>query len=248
MITRKPKVVAPVTPRIVHANPGQRLFRYGLLFCALLVTAWFSYDHGRSQAPTSRNEPVIQPGRPDGRLAELEQERDALKRQVAELEQNLEQERRTFEAERDRMRALQQAPFPQREVPAAEPETAAIAQEAADPALKLENVQITETALENVFRIAFSVTHDGGGDDRVTGTIWIAVNGTTNGKPTRLSLKMLSPERRSFVAMGFNLRQEITEEVMLPEDFLPRNILIEAKPYSKEYTGTSESLAWLTVG
>ena len=92
------------------------------------------------------------------------------------------------------------------------------------------------------------MTHDGGGDDRVTGTIWIAVNGTSAGRPTRLPLKTLSPERRAFVAMGFNRQQEVNEELVLPEEFLPRNILIEAKPYGEEYTGATASFDWITDG
>ena len=48
--------------------------------------------------------------------------------------------------------------------------------------------------------------------------------------------------------MGFNRQQEVTEELVLPEDFLPRNILIEAKPYGDRYTGASESFDWPTSG
>jgi hypothetical protein len=34
----------------------------------------------------------------------------------------------------------------------------------------------------------------------------------------------------------------------LPDDFLPRNILIEAKPYGDGYTGAAESFDWITNG
>jgi hypothetical protein len=248
MITRKNRVVAPVTPRIVPANPGQRLVRYALLMCAFLFTAWFSYEYGRSQAPASGAEPATQSRELQERFALLERERDALKQQLADLEQVLEQDQRSLDAERARNRALQQSETAQREVPAPEPETPAPEQAAADNALKLENVRITEMASGDQFRIAFSVTHHGDGNDRVTGTIWIAVNGTSGGKPARLSLKTLSPQRRSFVTMGFNQQQEVTEEVVLPEDFLPGNILIEAKPYGNRYTGASESFDWITSG
>lgn len=250
MIRRKNKVVPPVTPRIVPANTGQRLVRYALLICAFLFTAWFSYDYGRTRAPASAEQPLAQSRELQERFAVLEQERDALEQQLADLEQVLEQDQRSLDAERARSRALQQSQIAQREVPAPdpEPETQATEQAAADNALKLENVRVTEMASGNQFRIAFSVSRDGDGSDRVTGTIWIAVNGTSGGKPTRLSLKTLSPQRRSFVTMGFNRQQEVTEELVLPEDFLPRNILIEAKPYGDRYTGASESFDWLTSG
>ena len=250
MIARKHKVAPPVTPRIVTADPKRRLLRYGLLSCAFLCTAWFSYEYGRTQAAAGAAEPLTQPAELQERFGLLEQERDALKQQLADLQQVLEQDQRSLEAQRTRRRALQHSQTAQPEVAAAEPEpeTAAPQPAAADPALTVGNVRIDGTDSENLFRLAFSVTHDGDGSDRVTGTIWIAVNGTSGGTPTRLPLKTLSPERRAFVAMGFNQQQEVTEELVLPEDFLPRNVLIEAKPYGNEYTGAAESFDWITDG
>jgi hypothetical protein len=250
MIVRKNKVVPPVTPRIVTADPKRRLLRYGLLSCAFLCTAWFSYEYGRTRAAAGADEPLTQPGELQERFAVLEQERDALKQQLADLQQVLEQDQRSLEVQRARRQALQHAQTAQPEVAAAEPEpeTAAPRPAAADPALTLGNVRIDGTESENLFRLAFSVTRAGDGGDRVTGTIWIAVNGTSRGRPTRLPLKTLSPERRTFVAMGFNQQQEVREELVLPDDFLPRNILIEAKPYGNTYTGAAESFDWITDG
>ncbi len=250
MIARKNKVVPPVTPRIVPADPQRRLLRYGLVICAFLGTAWLSYQYGRTRAAAGAEEPPTQASELQERFAALKQDRDALEQQLADLQQVLDQDQRNLEAQRARRRALQQPQTAQPQVSTAdlEPETAAPQHAAADPALTLGNVRINGTESANLFKLAFSVTHDGGGDDRVTGTIWIAVNGTSAGRPTRLPLKTLSPERRAFVAMGFNRQQEVTEELVLPEDFLPRNILIEAKPYGEEYTGAAESFDWITDG
>jgi hypothetical protein len=252
MMTRKTKVVPPVTPRIVPADTGPRALRYGLLVCAFLGTAWSSYEYGRTQAPGSGEETATQSGELQQRFAALQRERDALEEQLTDLQQVLEQDQRNLAAQRARSRVLQQSQTAPRQSPAAEPqsepETPATEQAAANHALTLENVRIAGTESENLFRLAFSVTRDRDDNERVTGTIWIAVNGTSGGKPTRLSLKSLSPQRRSFVTMGFTQQQEVTEELVLPDDFLPRNILIEAKPYGDRYTRTSESFDWGTSG
>ena len=183
------KVAPPVTPRIVHAQPGQRLLKYSLLLIAMVLVAWFSYDRGKLQAPAGGGITVAQSRQAAERIEELEQERDAL---------------------------------------------------------KLENVHIVGTDSVDLYRLGFSVMHEGDSGGRVAGTIWIAVNGLTNGQPTRLSLKTLSPERRAFVKMGFDLQQDVVQDVVLPEDFSPRNILIEAKPYGDRYTGAAETFAWAT--
>ena len=256
------KVVAPVTPRIVQANPGRRFLQYALLLCAFLLAVWFSYDYGRTQAPADGEAPLAQSGESELRSTELEQEGDALRQQVAELQQSMNQARQDLEAAQARIQALQQAKSSQREAPtpdttpaaastlttAAEPEAVTMVSESVDNTLQLENVHIEATEAENTFRIGFSVMQNSNSDGRVTGTIWIAVNGFADGEPRRLSFKRLSPDRRSYVKMGFDLQQDVMENVVLPDDFHPKNVLIEAKPYGDVYTGTSVKLDWDTSG
>ena len=262
------KIVPPVTPRIVQANSGQRFLRYALLFCALLLAAWFSYDYGRTQAPANGEAPVAQSGESEQGLTELEQERDTLRQQVAELQQSMRTARQDLEAAQARIQSLQQTASSQREAPqpapapapisALQPEPESEAEPEAEPAtavsgsadntLQLENVHIEATESENVFRIGFSVMRHGDSSNRVTGTIWIAVNGFSDGEPRRLSFKRLSPDRRSYVKMGFNLQQDVTEDVVLPDNFQPKNVLIEAKPYGDTYTGSSVKIGWFTAG
>jgi len=114
--------------------------------------------------------------------------------------------------------------------------------------LMLENVRIDETASANTFRIAFSVRHADDSDGRVTGTLWIAVNGFSQGVPTRLSFKTLSPDRRLVVKMGFDQQQDVEEDIVLPAGFRPKNVQIEVKPYGNRYTGTAKKVDWVTTG
>ena len=246
----RPKVVPPVTPRIVQDPPGQRLFRYVLLICAVLLAVWFSYDYGSKQAPASGEAAVVQSGESEQRITELEQERDALKQQVAELEQRMKQANQALKAAQARTQAPQQAAqSSQRAAPVLIPEQepATIESDPADNTLRLENVRIEQTESENVYRIGFSVMHAGDRTDRVIGTIWIAINGFSGKQPRSLSFKTLSPDRRQYVKMGFDQQQDVMEEVVLPDDFRPKNILIEAKPYGDKYTGTSEKITWITT-
>jgi cell division protein FtsB len=253
------KVVPPVTPQIVQAQPRRNFFRSVLLVGVFLLAAWLGYDYGRKLTPTNAEAPPGKSPASEQQIAGLEQERDALKQQVAELEQDVAQVNQALAAAQTRIRALQRvqpatrtvpAPSPARAVPEPLPETArvdVVEQESADNTLKLENLRLVTTESENVFRIGFSVMRGGDSTSRVTGTIWIAVNGFVDGEPKRLSFKTLSPERRSYVKMGFDLQQDVTEELVLPEGFRPKNILIEAKPYGDKYTGTSMKLAWDTA-
>jgi hypothetical protein len=222
-----------------------------LLACAVLLAGWLGYDYGRKQAPAAVGDaPVIayaddaQP-----RIEALERERDTLQTQITDMQDSLDQANRALAAARSRADSLQQAQSTERKAPAAEPQTvAAVVEPAGDVSLKLENLRLVEIDPDGVFQLSFSVMLDGQDSDRVNGTIWIAVNGTSNGQPTRLSLKTLAPERRAFVKMGFDLQQDVSTELKLPPDFMPRNILIEAKPYGDKYDAISETFDWNTTG
>jgi cell division protein FtsB len=244
MVARK-KVVPPVTPKIVRTSPRQRFIQYGLLLLAFVLTAWFAYEAGKTRVPTDGKTLTTQPQASKQRITELEQERDSLRQQVAELEQSVRQVSQVLAGKRARNQATKQTITTTHKTPAPRPVTTLT--ESAGYTLGLENIRIEQTEAENVFRIAFSVINDANNNDRVTGTIWIAVNGFMDKQPVRLSFKRLSPDRRSYVKMGFNRQQDIMEEIVLPDNFRPKNILIEAKPYGEKYTGTSEKISWATT-
>ena len=109
-------------------------------------------------------------------------------------------------------------------------------------------MEVEPTDSDNHFRFSFSVIHPGNEADQVVGTIWIAVNGLSNGKPVRLSLNQVSSETRPYLDMRFTGQQGVDGELTLPPDFEPKNIAIEAKPYDKKYRGASGKFDWTADG
>lgn len=246
------KITPPVSPKIVRENPGQLLFRIALLIFAFLLTAWFAFDYGRGVHPTPVNGDagVVPSGESAQRVAQLEQERDELKQQVSDLQESLRQANKALGASQTRIQALQQTPASAGEVsPVATAAPAADVPEnpsslPVDYALQLEGMDIEPTDSVNVFRLRFFVHQAANNSERVSGNIWIAVNGMANGKPKRLSLKAISPQKRPYVKMAFDQQQDVTEDVVLPDDFVPKNILIEAKPYGDTFKAVSRKFNW----
>ena len=188
------------------------------------------------------------------RIGALEQENQSLKQQIATLKQENNRVEQALAAAQTKVQALEQAQSVVSETPpevaapatVSQPQAASTSPQPQSYTLKLDNVRIVGSESENVFKIGFSVLRDGVSGERVTGTIWIAVNGFSNRKPKSLSFKSLSPDRRLYVKMGFDHQQDVMEQVVLPEGFEPRSILIEAKPYGDKYTGTSGKFDWAT--
>jgi hypothetical protein len=176
------------------------------------------------------------------RIAQLEQERDRLKQHIAKLERALQASRKPVSNPEAIVRALAgKKPVPT-EAPKVDTQ-AAIAERPSNE-LKLTDVQVEPTDSDNHFRFSFSIIHPGNEADQVVGTIWIAVNGLSDGKPTRLALNQVSSETHPYLDMRFRGQQDVDGELSLPPDFEPKNIAIEAKPYDKKYRGASVKFDW----
>lgn len=240
----KTKVHVPKV--VVQTNPPNRSMLVVLLIVAFLAAAWLSYDLGRSQS-----RPVgltVADGEAQQRIAELETENGALQKELAGLQRDLQHGREALDAARGKIRTLERAQ-PSAPVAAARTEPSPVAAPASVPppqdnSLALRDVRIVQTDNENRFRFSFTVLHGGDPADQVVGTIWIAVNGMHNGQPRRLPLNEVSSSSRPFVKMDFRARQEIEGELHLPPAFTPKNISIEAKPYSKKYRETAGKIDW----
>jgi len=227
-----------------------------------MLAMWFSYDYGRS-LHTGMDQPgsAVQERNAEQRIARLEQERDRLRQRVARLERELEGGRKRVGNPEDIVRALAGNASPP---PATAPTEAAPTEAALTAAPKVgtpvavtdgpsNQLRLTDIAVQpgdsdNSFRYSFSVIHPGNEEDQVVGTIWIAVNGLSNGKPVRLSLKQVSSETRPYLDMRFKGQQGVDGELTLPPGFEPKNIAIEAKPYDRKYRGASGKFDWTADG
>ena len=185
------------------------------------------------------------------RIAQLEQEHDRLRQRIAKLESDLQAGRKPVSRAEAIVRALtgKKPPPPatvSKEVPKVD--TPAAVADGPSNELKLTDAEVEPTGSDNHFRFSFSVIHPGNEADQVVGTIWIAVNGLSNGKPVRLSLKQVSSETRPYLDMRFTGQQSVDGELTLPPDFEPKNIAIEAKPYDNKYRGASGKFDWTVDG
>jgi hypothetical protein len=240
-----PKVVAP-------ASPPRRILWVALSSVGVLLAVWFSYDFGRSLHAGMEKPGNAKPDRnSEQRITQLEQDRDQLRQRIARLERQLQAGRKPVGDPEAIVRALAgRKPPPPATVPTQAPKVDTPDAVANGPSneLQLTDLEIEPTDSDNHYRFSFSVIHPGNQADRVVGTIWIAVNGLSNGKPVRLSLKQVSSETRPYLDMRFRGRQGVDGELTLPPGFEPKNIAIEAKPYDKKYRGASGKFDWTGDG
>ncbi len=236
-----------VAPKVVmQTSRAQQVLWFVLLLGGFLLAVWYSYDYGRGHAQSGSPREVAPDNAAQQRITALEQERDELKARVAELERANQSGRQALDTARARIRTLEQAGVATDQ--AAEVEQPAGIAATGDNRLQLSDVHIASTDSAERFRFSFSVLYAGADSEPVTGNIWIAVNGLVNGEPTRLPLNKVSASSRPYLKMSVAGRQDIEEEVTLPPAFVPRNIMIEAKPFDKRYREVSGKFDWVTSG
>ncbi|MGD2074585.1 MAG: hypothetical protein PVI91_15900 [Gammaproteobacteria bacterium] len=250
MARKKKTVVAPKV--IMQERPPRRILWVALSSVGVMLAMWFSYDYGVSLHAGMEKPGNAAPDRiSQQRIAQLEQEHDRLRQRIAKLERELQAGRKPVRNPEAIVRALAgNKPPPPTTVPTEAPkvDTQAAVGDGPSNQLKLTDVEVEPTDSENRFRFSFSVIHPGNEPEQVVGTIWIAVNGLSNGKPTRLSLKQISSETHPYLDMRFTGQQIVDGELTLPPDFEPKNIAIEAKPYDKKYRGASGKFDWTADG
>lgn len=241
---RRKTVVAPKV--VMQTSRRQQVLWTVLLVAGFLLAIWYSYDYGRRQAQTGTPVEIGQDRESAQHITALEEERKGLKTRVAELEKANQTRQQALETARARIRALEEAGAAQGGTP--EVEQPAPVPQADDNGLQLSAVHIERTDSADRFRYSFSVLYTGADSDLVTGNIWIAVNGLSNGEPKRLQLNSVSANSRPYLKMSFKGQQDVEGEVMLPAAFIPRNITIEAKPFDKRYREATGKFDWMAGG
>lgn len=249
-MARKKRTVT--VPRVVaQASPHRRLLWLALSSAGVLLALWLSFDYGRSlHAGTEKSGDAMADWNPEQRISQLEQDRDQLRQRIARLERELQSGRQHVRDPEAIVRALagKQKTEPAAVPAPAEAETPDSASNGPSGQLQLTKLEIEPTGSDNHFRYRFAVVHPGNEADEVVGTIWIAVNGLSNGRPVRLSLRQVSSEPHSYLDMRLTGRQAVDGELTLPPGFEPKNIAIEAKPYDKKYRGASGKFDWTADG
>jgi hypothetical protein len=255
---RRKTIIAPSV--IVRPSRAQRLLRLALLLTAFVLAIGYSYDYGRRHPLSVGSATNVADSTAAQRIQALERTRDALQARVDELE---------AARPADRLRPdPAPKPLPQpttkpASTAAPDPDpapkiaatgtapgiTAAAAAPAGgaatlEPRLQLADVRLTPTATAGRFRFHFSVRRSGADTGPLAGNIWIAVEGLAHGKPTRLPLQKVSENRRPYLKMRVQVQQDIDEILALPANFVPRSILIEAKPFAQHHPEASGKFDW----
>ena len=230
------------SPRIIRSpNVVLRVFVLLLVLVALGVAAGAAYFAG-IQAERAAAKPMI-----DGVRA-VERERDALVEQVAELKQESIVLKRSQQIDQEACRSVsEQMKGAQDERLAAEKELSflrRLIQEGGGGILQPKDFKLKESEKEGDFRYSFTIQQLIQDFGESTGSVDIRIIGERDGKETALSLSNLKGSEPISHRLKLKHFQVIDGMIRIPEDFQPKNLVVDIKPKSAKLTSVSETFPW----
>lgn len=106
--------------------------------------------------------------------------------------------------------------------------------------LRLRNFRIVGTTTDSVYKYQFTVTQSLQGNEQVSGSITIRLEGSKDNKKASLEMAELSDDQSSSLKMRFKHFQDVEGAVKLPEGFEPRNFVVEIRQDAEDGEAPSE--------
>ncbi len=179
------------------------------------------------------------------RVEQLEEERDALRRELTMVKQAAEIDRESIVSIRDQIKQHQDERLKMEEELAFL--RGIVSTDSKKQALRVQNFKLEPGLEDGQYLYRFSVTQVINSGIIAKGVIEMRVEGLLNGRSATLSLAQVSPEKLDRIKMRFRFFQNVEGKLMLPEGFEPASIEIDVKPSSDKLQPVQESYNWSPI-
>jgi hypothetical protein len=237
----KVKPTQVTTPRIIQPGErGARPWLWALFLVAFGAWSWQVFQFGQQRVGVDASRSGQAQERLLARVAELEQERDALRAAAARFERLGQFDRAAADGVKSEVKALQEERAElKREV--AFLKTLVSGSEGKE--LLLEDFRLTKGSGRTHF---FEVTLAKGAEDEATviGRVILRVKGRFEGRPKTLGMEALTDGARSNIGIRFKNFQKLKTELQLPEGFEPAVIEVGVTTDGKAFRSFEQAFDW----
>lgn len=230
-------------PRITTRGQGiPGWLRVVLLLLGVIAIAWVAYQQGARDGGGALG--VLTP---DARqqIKALEQERNALRRELAMVKQDAEVDRESIASIRERIKQLQDERLKMEEELAFL--RGIVSTTSKKQALRVQNFKLEPGLEGNQYLYRFSVTQVINSGIVAKGVIAISVEGLQDGSARVLPLAEISDDKSSHIKMRFRFFQNVEGKLQLPDGFEPASFNVEVKPSGGKLETVKESFNWSPV-
>jgi hypothetical protein len=235
----KVKPARVVTPRIVQPGGKGRTWLWLVFLLALAAWSWQVFEFGRQRggyysAQHGRTEAGLR-----ARIAELEDERDALRSASARFERAGQIDRAAADGVQSEVRTLQEERAELRR------EVAFLKSLVSPGGEKLILGGYSLTAMSGrAYRFEVTLSKPSADADTVIGQVTISVRGRTGGRTQTLDMAALTKGKRTNFGIQFKNFQKLQAELQLPDGFEPASIEVAVKPDGKTFKAFERAFDW----
>lgn len=222
-----------------------RPWRYRAAIAVLLVLAvaavGYAYYRGLADGGYLYQEAQAERQGLEEALAETREENRRLRERVAVLERAREVEENSQEALQEELVALQDEIMELREELTFY--RGIVSPEDGASGLRVQNFSINPGAEEGLYHYRLMLVQALRHDERVEGDVTLEIRGVRDGEETRLTLSDVAAGSGE-LDFGFRYFQDFDGSLRLPEDFLPRDVVVRAQPATPGRNPHEETFEW----
>jgi hypothetical protein len=208
----------------------------------LLVVAWVAYQQGSGVGGA-----VLVGLQPDTeqQIEALEEERNALRRELKMVQQAAEIDRESIISIRDQIKRFQDERLKMEEELAFL--RGIVSTNNKKQGLRVQNFKLEPGLEEGQYIYKFSVSQVINSGIVAKGVIELSVEGLRNGRSTRLRLGQITEDKLDKIKMRFRFFQNVEGKLKLPNDFEPATVEIIVKPTGGKLQPVKESYNWSPI-
>lgn len=214
-----------------HPSRKQRLIQIGAAF-AVLLACWGLYEYGRYSAGYDTASAVMERMERTAQVEELERSINELREQKAVLERTSQIDHEAYGQLEGELAGLRD------EIAELNRELAfyrgIVTPQGGSGVMRLQRFEVAPTGVQHGYRYQLVLTQAFTNSGVTTGSVTLSVEGVEGQASKSLTLAELTDNKLKELPFRFKYFQELAGELVLPEGFVPRRVIVTVEPRSGE--------------
>ncbi len=236
---------APKRFKIQHYSPWRRRLILALGFLTVLSIGWCSYWLGAELSGYKNDQIVWELNVLRLKVAQLEDQRSQLLRQLALLQQSSGVEYNAYKEVRQSLNDMQARMLELDEELSLYKSIVSTSE--LERGLHLQDVRVVKVDGEGGFLYKLVLAQVRGNGRKAQGRVKIKIKGQQKGNNVIYSLGDLSPQQAKEISFSFKYFQRIEGKLVIPTGFTPSALEVEIKPKGKRLKIIQRSYSWKKV-
>ena len=230
---------------IKSPQPGKKALLISILTVAVLGAAYSSYYYGHSTAGFDYQQLKLTYEKVQQQLFETDQEVAELRESNAVLKKSADIDKKAYSDVDATLKNLQAEILELKEQVAFYRGIVSPTQNAAG--LNITSFRLNKLADDSSFHFKLVLTQVKQNNRMIRGKANIMINGLLNGESKKLDIAQLMGKSKRDLNLRFKYFQTIEGDVVLPEGFVPSQVLVDLKPVGRGQSEISQTYNWMDV-